>query len=320
MSHCRVAVLMSTYNGEQYIKEQIESIIHQQEVEISLFIRDDGSSDHTIDIINEYNDANIIVNIEENIGVKGSFAKLLLNVDNKFDYYAFADQDDIWDLDKIISAINKISELSTKYTSEVPILYFCNQRCIDRFANDLYIRFPNTNMQPDIMDTIFYNRYSGCTMVFNGFLLKYLKQTYSAAKGKYPLLHDIWTMSIAQLLGKVIYDEIPHMSFRRHGNNLTEEQDYKEMVIRKRINILLRKYNTFRRKFSERGEITWFLNLLLHELDEYICKEDKKRIVYFLEYKKSIFKWTNFIFHNELKSHFEKPRIFTYFKILWRFY
>ena len=92
-----VAVLMSTYNGENYIKEQIESIFNQKGVIVKLYVRDDGSKDRTLEILKDYN-----VNLEKgtNIGYIKSFMWLIKNVPFA-DYYALADQDDVWDEDKL---------------------------------------------------------------------------------------------------------------------------------------------------------------------------------------------------------------------------
>ena len=108
-----VAVLMSTYNGEKYLKEQIESIFKQEKVNIKLYIRDDGSTDNTMAIINELKmvyDIVVINNSIENMGPAKSFMKLVYNVEDTFDFYAFSDQDDIWENNKIISAIDMIKK------------------------------------------------------------------------------------------------------------------------------------------------------------------------------------------------------------------
>ena len=89
---------MSTYNGEKYIKTQIDSILEQDYREIFLAIRDDGSTDHTVEILKQYEEKykNISVKQEENVGVIKSFFELVQNADENSDYYAFSDQDDKW--------------------------------------------------------------------------------------------------------------------------------------------------------------------------------------------------------------------------------
>ena len=131
----KVQVLMSTYNGQTYLKKQIESILEQTYPNIELLVRDDGSSDHTIDILRDYEERyeNIKVIYGKNIGVNGSFFYLLAQSNS--DYLAFSDQDDIWLPEKIQNAVEKLDY----YT--VPALYAGNKILIDQ--NDSIIKENN---------------------------------------------------------------------------------------------------------------------------------------------------------------------------------
>lgn len=92
----RIAVAMSTYNGEKYLTEQIESVLSQSNVDITLFIRDDMSSDKTKILLETFrNKVTIIDNQKTNLGVGNSFMDLLYAIGSDFDYYAFCDQDDV---------------------------------------------------------------------------------------------------------------------------------------------------------------------------------------------------------------------------------
>lgn len=101
MSNPSVAVLMSTYNGEKYLIEQIDSILNQSYENIHLFIRDDGSTDDTRSILNQFMDNPKVTVImgTKNLGYKNSFLSLLKTIVNTYDeyqYFSFSDQDDIW--------------------------------------------------------------------------------------------------------------------------------------------------------------------------------------------------------------------------------
>ena len=124
----KVAVLMSTYNGEKYLREQIDSILAQEGVDVTLYIRDDGSSDSTIEIINEYltKTNRIKFYIGENIGVGNSFMQLVYDCPEDYDYYAFSDQDDIWLTEKMQVAVDSLKEYSN------PFLYCSNQILVDK--------------------------------------------------------------------------------------------------------------------------------------------------------------------------------------------
>ena len=162
---CRVAVMMSTYNGELYIKEQIDSIFKQKDVSIDLYIRDDGSSDKTLEIISEqkkiYNSVFILNNDDnENLGPAKSFMTIVNSVGDNYDYYAFSDQDDIWMEDKIISAIS----LLEIHDIEKPCIYGGSKTILtdSESLNPDYV-----DISMDFYSTIIRNKVAGCTMVFN---------------------------------------------------------------------------------------------------------------------------------------------------------
>ena len=94
----KVAVMMSTYNGELYIEEQIESILQQPGVDVFLYIRDDGSSDGTLRILQKYSSTDKVhIQYGKHIGIGNSFMELLWSLPDTYDYYSFSDQDDIWE-------------------------------------------------------------------------------------------------------------------------------------------------------------------------------------------------------------------------------
>ena len=106
----KVAVLLATYNGEKYLKEQIESVLNQKDVEIELLVRDDCSDDETRNILKSYQDKGLLKFYgEKRMNVPYTFFDLIDNAPEA-DYYAFCDQDDVWDNDKLITAINALSE------------------------------------------------------------------------------------------------------------------------------------------------------------------------------------------------------------------
>lgn len=206
-----VAVLMSTYNGEKYIKEQIESILGQENVSVEIFIRDDGSIDHTVDIVEKYDNINIIRG--ENIGVGNSFMELVYKVPNSFEFYAFADQDDIWLNNKMEKGIEKIRH------QKGPILYCSNQRLIDKYGSEIGVRF---NRNPDLSsEKIFVqNSATGCTMIWNRELQNILLKKRPAKELLYSRIHDVWVAMVASICGTIIYDKNGYILYRQHENNV----------------------------------------------------------------------------------------------------
>lgn len=235
----RVCVLMSTFNGERYIEEQIDSILNQKGVEITLLIRDDGSSDNTLQICQRYGIRNNVFIYEgDNIGVGRSFIDLLKNAPEN-DYYAFADQDDVWLADKMISAIrcikevegsdlsafmkkgypitrDMISNVHKSNSANIPILYGSNQMIVDKKLNSVGERFSGVPVC-DLFSSITRNKIYGCTMVMNRALQNRCKTielpSNQILKKKN---HDAWVLYVAFITGVFIYDKECKILYRQH--------------------------------------------------------------------------------------------------------
>lgn len=207
-----VQVLMSTYNGEKYLKEQIESILSQEGVNVSLLIRDDGSKDNTKGIIKEYlNDDRVSLFEGENIGFVKSFLTLL-DMSFDADYYAFADQDDVWVGDKLKCAIDMLM----MEDQSIPLLYCSSLQRVDEKLNYLNIQdYPGLIINLPSMLTR--GRLAGCTFVFNN-ALRNLVRTSSTVNMH--ASHDSWVLLACLACGgKVIFDQESHILFRRYGTN-----------------------------------------------------------------------------------------------------
>lgn len=205
-------VLMSTYNGEKYIKNQIDSILKQRGCLVELIIRDDGSTDKTPEIINEYKDLGLVKTIDENINLRPakSFLRLLERAP-KCNYYAFADQDDVWDDDKLISAIQRLKN------EMKPAMYCSNARVVDKNMNYSGINVYKNDKYVNFESVIINGNFMGCTMVINNYLRDKIMNVKEA---KYYLMHDYFISAFCALIdGKIIYDSIPHMNYRIHSNN-----------------------------------------------------------------------------------------------------
>ena len=281
----KVNVLMSTYNGHQYIAEQIYSVLNQKGVEVKLYIRDDGSSDNTVQLAENYEQVTVIKG--HNIGVGASFMTLLLECP-KADYYAFSDQDDIWDEDKLKSSVSLLESYK-----DVPALYVCNQRNVDKRLNFIENRFDNDFPQQTLLNVLFMNLYAGCTMVINDSLRKQLCDSKKCP----PLtffnhrIHDAWIACVALSIGKLIYDKTPHMSFRRHGNNQTDA----EIVRGKKINIgvSIKLFSSkikrvIRRSMKKSRGIELTARYLLKGYGSALTDEEKKVLTYVGMYRKKL--------------------------------
>lgn len=209
----RVCILMSTYNGEKYIAEQLNSIIRQTDVNIHIMIRDDGSVDSTKNIIRNFLEKYPgTIELQEgiNLGFANSFYELLKSAKN-YDYYAFADQDDIWEECKVKRAISIID-------FKEPGLYASNLRVVDSLENSSYLLFSEDRKDEVIykMENYFYmyNPY-GCTMIWNSSLQNELQKYVKPDEQT----HDVWVNLIAHCVGKVFYDYNSYINYRLHGEN-----------------------------------------------------------------------------------------------------
>lgn len=208
-----IQVLLSSYNGEKYVAQQIESILAQKNVDVHLLIRDDGSKDHTLEVMSKYQDKNIKIIRGENCGSTKSFFTLMQLAGN-FDYYAFADQDDIWDHDKLFVAIEKIKNY------QKPAVYASNTRIVD--SNSNFISCVKRTPKINLGSAMIKNYAAGCTQVFNKLLMVETKK-FPPPNVPY---HDWWINILCLSLGGVsIYDPIPHMSYRQHGENVVGSND-----------------------------------------------------------------------------------------------
>ena len=215
MKKPRVLVLMSTYYGERFLREQIDSILSQEGVDISLLVRDDGSKDNTSQILSDY--ASKYRNIKwiscENVGFVKSFSalvKMAVTSDIDSDYYAFADQDDIWMPNKLAIAC---SVLATKDNSK-PNLFTSNSMQVDAEGRELapFHKGPEPKFRKG--NVLVFGTEQGCSMVFN----KRAMEIYSEHEPNLTW-HDRWMYHICYFLGSVTYDHQPLFYYRRHEKN-----------------------------------------------------------------------------------------------------
>lgn len=208
-----VCVIMSTYNGEQYLCDQIDSILAQQGVEVIISIRDDGSADSTRKILEKYSSdySNIKVAYGRNVGWKESFYKATVMAEH-CDYYAFCDQDDFWKKDKLISAVSKLCGED----DSIPVLYACSVDVVDKSLNLTGKKFGtyNPNIRNDIECFVETRMAGGLTYVFNNKAKDIFVESFPYICG-----HDDWMFFRCKYNGKVLYDSNSFVLYRQHGTN-----------------------------------------------------------------------------------------------------
>ena len=163
----RCLVLLSTYNGEKYLPELLDSVMAQKDVRIDVLARDDGSKDKTVEILKKYDRVQVYTG--ENLKPAKSFLDLILTADASYDYYALCDQDDVWKPEKVISAIEHIKD------SNKPTLYSSAVEVVDRDLNFIRKSFTDNSFKDPLYDILTYGT-PGCTFVFNKALMQKLKE------------------------------------------------------------------------------------------------------------------------------------------------
>lgn len=209
-----IAILMSTFNGEKYIDEQIESIIQQTYTSWNLFIRDDGSTDHTRQIINKWinkdDRVHYINDTLSGLGPAKSFISLLNQVDA--DYYFFADQDDYWEKNKIEIMLANIDK-----TPDTPSLVYCSLKCTDENLNPEVNDFENLMGKFSGQNRFIGNDMPGCIMLINKKLRDITINNFD--NNTNIIMHDWWIALIAEVFGNVRFIDQKLIKYRQHNNN-----------------------------------------------------------------------------------------------------
>ena len=264
----KVLVFVSTYNGEQYLKVQLDSIIAQKDVDVSILVSDDLSKDNTVKILEEYaKEGKIKYRVNKtNKNFTYNFLDMIYeNVDSDFDYFALADQDDFWLEDKLISGIQKLQ-------AENKHFYCSNLSVVDGNLSGAHpmnkFKIKNQRHTPNILENIC----TGCTAIFDREFMKALSKHYP----NNIYLHDYWLMLVAVFVSNFVYDETPHILYRQHGNNMigSEKEGLSEY------------YKKFSSSKSHRHQL---VEELITGFKDDISERDLKDLNAFLKYKKNFF-------------------------------
>jgi glycosyltransferase involved in cell wall biosynthesis len=225
----KIQILLSTYNGEKFLKEQLESLINQTYGNVKILVRDDGSTDGTQSILKSYEeDGYIEFYIGKNIGACASFFELVKKADINASYFAFSDQDDFWKPEKIEIAIAKLE----KEDDKLPVIYCSKTTVVDDKLNIITTHKQKTIKRISFGNSIVENIATGCTIVANKTMIKEM-QKVNNTNGIF--LHDWFAYMIATAFGKIIYDSNSYILYRQHSNNViglskNTYEDYKRKV------------------------------------------------------------------------------------------
>ena len=280
-----VAVLMATYNGEKYLREQIDSILSQEGVEVHLFVRDDGSTDGTLSLLQEYKQAGLLsLCTGKNIGPAKNFHKLLIE-SGEYDYYAFSDQDDVWDLDKL-----RVGVSCLEY-EKGPALYHASARKVD--SNGKYMCTVKKKPAVNFGAALVTSDVQGSTSVLNKELRKYI-MLFTPDFDRIKILHDAWIHKVCLAVGGMVYyDPTPHISYRIHANNVVANVLTQTSIIEK----VKRYFVMPSPHFYEKTAME-----LLNGYEKYISEDNRNLAYVLINYRKGIKNRFGLAFHKRIHT------------------
>lgn len=222
-----VAVLMSTYNGEKYVKDQVRSILRQDvpnNIAIKIYVRDDGSADATVSILEKMSakskNISIISSTLGNVGVKKSFFSLVSAKEIEADFFFLSDQDDIWEPDKVALFLNEFFHTPT----DIPVGVFSDLWIADKNAVSTKKKMSDVgHWGQNVVNYPFLSfdyRVTGAAFAFNKAARNTFTDVISSDIINKVNMHDSFFALLVATVGKLIQLDIPTVRYRQHGNNV----------------------------------------------------------------------------------------------------
>jgi glycosyltransferase, family 2 len=223
----KIIILMATYNGENFIEEQLDSVLDQSFTDFSLFAGDDGSTDGTRKILERYKEklsdrVNLFYN-EYPVGVRKNFLNLLSSALDKAEYFMFCDQDDVWDKDKIKLTLKTMKVMEKRYGKKTPLLVYTDLSICDEKLTVISPSmrkasgFDNIN---SLARLLVENKVTGNTVMINSALARLALRTPVEELAQNIEVHDRYLALLACCTGRTAYIDIPLVRYRQHSKNL----------------------------------------------------------------------------------------------------
>ena len=236
-----VDILLASYNGSRYIKEQIESIIAQTYKDWKLIIHDDQSLDKTFSIVQhiqkdfnkkmvEKGDVRYIessMNKSPCKGAAANFCELLKSASS--DYAMFCDQDDVWNPDKIEKSMILMHKMEKKYGKAMPLLVYTDLEVTDEKLHSIaasFMKYMKIPSELRLSRLLLQNSVTGCTILMNRPLYELLHQ---ANDSNQMVMHDHFVALVAKVLGKAGFLPESTIKYRQHGNNSVGASDARSL-------------------------------------------------------------------------------------------
>lgn len=229
----KISVALASYNGEKYIKEQIESILCNLSADDEVVVSDDGSTDNTLNIIKEINDSRVKIVKGPKQGVKKNFENAIRECDGR--YIFLSDQDDIWKADKVEKVLKAFQE-----TKSPVVIHDCE--ITDEALNVITSSFFEYRKSgPGIIKNFWKNTYIGCCMAFDA---KFLKEKILPIPNDIEM-HDQWIGILGDKFGKNVFLKEKLLQYRRHTDTETDCFHHHSVgiMIKNRVHLFFRLLN-----------------------------------------------------------------------------
>lgn len=229
-SSARVAILLSTFNGAPFLREQLDSLISQTHQNWVIFASDDGSSDSTLAILAQYQlnlgQDRLVIFPGPRKGFSANFLSLLKRPELDADFYAYCDQDDIWEPGKLERSVRWCETI----TASQPALFCGRTRLIDETGKPIGYS-PLFSAPPSFRNALVQSIAGGNTMLFNAATRTLLMKTH---EGDQIISHDWWTYLVVAGCGGIVhYESVPTIDYRQHGRNLIgSNSGFKDRIVR----------------------------------------------------------------------------------------
>jgi glycosyltransferase involved in cell wall biosynthesis len=306
----QVDILLAIYNGEKYLRKQLDSVLNQTYSNIKIIIRDDGSTDSSKNILEEYSNYTKIKIVKDNLGNLGvtqNFNELVKH--SNANYIAFCDQDDIWLPEKIEKSILKIKEQENKSINSI-VMTYSDMKVIDKYDTITHLSFWKlAYLHPKYFvfsRLLMQNIPHGCTILMN----KNLKEIAFPIPEN-AILHDHWLSLVVSVFGKSIPIFEPLMLIRNHGENVTQRKNNNWMRLKR-----------FYKNFSTQEEYNKHLSVRLKQANAFFLKyhnqlpkDEKKTLEQFLLLEKTS-GWERKMIY--FKNKFFRTTFFHTLKMIWR--
>ncbi len=266
-----IDILLSTFNGQAYLRPQLDSILEQDYSKLRVLVRDDGSRDSTVEILREYAERDerviVVANVDGNLGAFPSFMKLAEISDSP--YFLFADQDDVWLTDKISKLLTRMTEIESESGIETPVVVFSDLAIADVDLHIIdsslwhYQQF-DPNICRDWRCLLAQNVVLGCAMMGNA----------SARKASLPYLlpdvpHDQWVAVNTAKYGRIDFIRQATILYRQHGANHSGANHFRLGYAITRISYFVNTIITYHHAAAVFGDVStpglvmrkFFLNL-----------------------------------------------------------